>query len=1096
MGDELLTILFTDLEGSTALYSAKGDAEAREVLAAIDELARRHVSDHGGRPIKSLGDGLMAVFASPRRAVACALAIQSAVAEHGERRPDQRVRVRAGLHTGEVTEADGDLAGEAVAAAARICAKAKGGEVLGSEVIRQVCGSLSDTTFEVRGRVALKGFPERWRLYRIVPANAARTTPVPPGDPTPFVGREVERAELRRLMDRAAAGQGGLVMIGGEPGVGKSRLCEEIATEARQRFRVFVGHCYESGRDLPYMPWVEVIETAMRETAPDELREALGDDASELARLVPQLRRLFPDLPPPVEVPPEQQRRYIFNSVRECVTRLSAVRPRLYVLEDLHWADESTLLLLEHLAERLSSISCLIVGTYRDPPIDVSPQLGETLSNLVRRRQVRLLSLKRHSEAEVEALLRVLSGQPPPHGVYTAIYGETEGNVFFVEEVFRHLTESGRLLDEKGRFRQDISIGELDVPDNVRLVTDRRLERLGEATRQTLSIAAVAGRHVGSQLLQGVAEAQGDELIDALDEAERARLIVTESVGEDEEYWFAHELIRQTLLTRLPAARRRQYHLRVADAMERGGANDVSTQAATIAQHLIEAGASADKARLFRYLVVAGKQALEAAAFEDALRHFRRAASLGDEAAPAERAEMCFQLGMAQRSAGHWSDAIHPWHQALEIQEREGDAEAVGRTCLAAAYSLAWAARWVEGSEMAQRGLVALRHRVSADRARLLAMSAFAIAGAGHYHEGMEQIAEALSLAEALDDRTLLGDVLCQKAMIHHVYMEMQGCVDAGLRGAEIMRTAGELWRLAAILGFVCQSLVCVGRLDDARRVAKEVNPLAERLGNHPAVLQAGRAAALADFFETGNVEALEAFGRRDVEFCERARLPWGCHAWSWLAAAEFLAGSWEEAVRDAETADLLSAPSPLVGSEWAFHLECRAYAGQREEALAMLEAPRVPLPRSGQANGWGQWVVLLALVESLIVLGERERAATLYPLVRECVEHTGVASSYLNEAVLVERIAGMAAAAGARWDAAEAHFTIALEQANALPHRPEQAHTRRWYGRFLVERGGANDLDRARGLLEEAAAGYASMGMPRHEEMARELLAPAGTGP
>jgi hypothetical protein len=416
----------------------------------------------------------MAVFPSPRRAVACALAIQAVLAEQGERKPDQRVRVRAGLHTGEVSEADGDLAGEAVAAAARICAKAKGGEVLGSEVIRQVCGSLSDTSFEVRGRVALKGIPERWRLYRIVATDAARTTPVPLGEPTPFVGREVERAELRRFMERAAAGQGGLVMIGGEPGVGKSRLCEEIAEEARQRFRVFVGHCYESGRDLPYMPWVELVETAMRETAPDELRDALGDEAPELARLVPQLRRLFPDLPPPVDVPPEQQRRYAFNSFREYVTRVSRVQPRLYVLEDLHWADESTLLLLEHLAERLPTIPCLIVGTYRDPPIDVSPQLAATLSRLVRLPQVRLLGLRRHSDVEVEALLRALSGQAPPQEVRTAIYGETEGNVFFVEEVFRHLAESGRLLDEQGRFRRGIAIGELDVPANVRLVTGRR----------------------------------------------------------------------------------------------------------------------------------------------------------------------------------------------------------------------------------------------------------------------------------------------------------------------------------------------------------------------------------------------------------------------------------------------------------------------------------------------------------------------------------------------------------------------------------------------------------------------------------------------
>jgi predicted ATPase len=420
------------------------------------------------------------------------------------------------------------------------------------------------------------------------------------------VGREAEKTELRRLMDRAVAGEGGLVLIGGEPGVGKSRLSEELATEAGGRFRVLVGHCYESGRDVPYMPWVEMIETAMAETPSGEFRQALGADAPEFARLVPELRRLLPDIPPPIEVPPEQQRRYTFNSIRDYVTRVSRAQPRFYVFEDLHWADEPTLLLLEHLAERLPSIPCLVVGTYRDPPIEISPQLAQTLSRLVRLRRARLMSLARHSEDEVEALLRALSGEAPPAGVRSTIYGETEGNAFFVEEVFRHLAESGRLLDDEGRFRPDIEIGELDVPANVRLVTGQRLERLSETTQQTLGIAAVAGRHVGYELLEAVADVAGDDLIDALDEAERASLIVTRTSGQQEEYWFAHELTRQTFLTRLPAARRRRHHLRVADALERVFSDDLPAQAGTIAQHLVEAGSSADPTKLFGYLVMAG----------------------------------------------------------------------------------------------------------------------------------------------------------------------------------------------------------------------------------------------------------------------------------------------------------------------------------------------------------------------------------------------------------------------------------------------------------------------------------------------------------
>lgn len=162
-----VTILISDVEGSTALHSARGDAEAQTVLGICDSLVRTQVRDHRGRAIKSTGDGLLAVFTSPRRAVECALAIQQAVTQHGDEQPHQQVRVRVGLHAGEISEEVGDVHGSAVNAAARICGRARGGEVLVSEVVRQLCGPLPDTVFTERGRVTLKGFPERWRLYEI-----------------------------------------------------------------------------------------------------------------------------------------------------------------------------------------------------------------------------------------------------------------------------------------------------------------------------------------------------------------------------------------------------------------------------------------------------------------------------------------------------------------------------------------------------------------------------------------------------------------------------------------------------------------------------------------------------------------------------------------------------------------------------------------------------------------------------------------------------------------------------------------------------------------------------------------------------------------
>jgi len=910
------------------------------------------------------------------------------------------------------------------------------------------------------------------------------------GGRTPFVGRRTELAELRRGLARAVAGTGGLVLIGGEPGVGKSRLCEELAADAefRGRFRVLVGHCFDSGRDVPYGPWVEVIESATRHVPPEELRRALGDDAAEFARLVPELHRMLPDVPPPVEVAAEQQRRFTFNSIRDYLSRVSRGRPRLIVVEDLHWADEPTLLLLEHLAERLASIPCLVVATYRDPPIDVSPQLATTLARLAgSRRRATLLTLSRHSAGEVEALLGALGGQAPPPALCAAVQGQTEGNVFFVEELFRHLAESGLLFDDAGRYRADVSPETADVPTTVALVTGQRLQRLSPAARHVLSIAAVAGRQVGFDVLEAACGMDGDDLTDALAEAERARVLVTRpAAGREEEYRFTHELTRQALMAGLPTAQRRRHHLRVADAIEQVHAGDLAARAGTIAQHLHEAGSAAEPGRLFGHLLVAGKRALEAAAFEDALRHLRRAEPLAGHGDPGGRAELYLDLGRAERGVGRWEEAVVPWRQAIEILQGLGRAESVGRVCAEAAYSLLWAGRFSEAHDLARHGLAALGERETADRARLQGMHGMIVAFTLDYHAGLADIDRAVTLAERLPDPAALGEVLLWKTMAHLVFMEMSAAAIAGQRAAGILRQAGQLWQLASTIGFVHECLVNLGRPAEARALNQELAPLAERLGNTGGLWHHLMVDGSLAFCAAGDPGILEAAGRREIELCSQAGLGWASWGLSWLAIAAFLRGDWDEAVDRAQQAQAAAPPTPMWGLEWATHFECRAYAGQRAAAIALLEAERHRLPRPGQPAGWGPWLMLLSVVEGLLALGERKAAAGWYPAVRYCIERTGVVTAYPNDCRLVQRVAGMAAAAGRDWAAAEAHFAAALAQAEELPHRPEQAHVRRFLAAMLLERNQRGDRSRATRLSIEAETLYTAMGMPRHAALTR----------
>jgi class 3 adenylate cyclase/tetratricopeptide (TPR) repeat protein len=1090
-----VTVLFTDVEGSTDLTTRRGDEAAQEILRAQRELVRQQVEQHCGHEVKSLGDGFMVAFASARKAVACAVGIQWALEQHNRQHPDQQVQVRIGLNTGEAIQEEADLFGEAVNAAARIAAKAKGGQILVSETVRGVMGRAKDIELVDRGRFRLKGFPERWRLFEVVWQDETATAPALL-ERTPFVGRKAERAELRRCLDRATRGQGALVMIGGEPGVGKTRLAEELAAEARQRGLLsLTGHCYEMEGAPPYIPFVEILEATARIVLREAFREALGDAAPEVAKLMPELRRLFPDIAVPLELPPEQERRYLFNCMHEFMERAGRAQPLFLVLEDLHWADDSTLLLLQHIAQRLHEMPLLILGTYRDVELDVARPLARALEQFLRQRLAHDLALKRLPEDGVQAMLRALSGQEPPPPLVQAVYSETEGNPFFVEEVFHHLAAEGKLFDAQGRWRSDLSVGELEVPRGVRLVIGRRLERVSEDCRRVLTTAAVIGRGFSFELLETLGDVDTDALLDAIDEAERAHLITSAGDSPEARFTFAHELIRQTLLSGLSLPRRQRLHLRVAEAMERVYARALEEHAADLAHHLYQAGTAADPQKTVHYLVLAGERALEAAAFEDALRHYETAVSLQPGDDRRGRADLLFKRGLARRSLGRWEEALTDWREALNAYEELGDAEAVGRVSSDITLQLLWGARWVEALDVNRRGLNALGEQVNADRCRLLARAGLTLSQAGYYTPGDGMIAQAVAMAQELGDQRLLGRVLASKTVHHWTYLQLPQIVDSGLRAAELLRSAGDLWPLADALWASQHALLFLGRLDEVAKIGQEVEPLAFRLGHLGALLSARRWGGIRELMLTGDIDRYQEFARGDLELCRDLGSPFISTSYTLLGLVHFWRGRWQEALASFQEAVRLEPPGFWTGGDWAFLFLAKAYAGEKDAALALLEQTRGNLPRPGQANTDGAWTMLFGVVEGLAVLGERDEAAKLHPLVLEAID-TGTLMRWAD-ARLLQSIAGMAAAAGGQWDRAEEHYQTALRQAHEVPVVMEQPEVRRWYTRMLIDRdapgdpstGSGRDRDKARELLTEAIAMYRRIGMPKHVEMAEALL-------
>jgi class 3 adenylate cyclase/tetratricopeptide (TPR) repeat protein len=1087
----VLTIMMTDVVGSTVLRRTRGDRDADDMLGLQASIVRDEVAAFGGRVHKALGDGFLISYPSTVPAVRAAVAIQRALRENNTASPQRAVEMRIGIHVGQVAERDGDLLGQAVHAAARVMAEAVGGQILISDEVRKHAEPDLDWSFLDSGLFWLRGFPERWRLYEVAWSDAAAgARPSAMSAPlTPFVERDAERGRLRRLVGDALVGHGRLALVAGEPGVGKSRLVAEIGDEAQARgMRVLAGHCVEMSGAPPYLPYVEMIEQAITNPrSPLALREALGDVAPEIARIAPALRRVFPNIPPPVELPAELARRYLWNSLSEFIGRAAQVQPLLLVVEDLHWADESTVLLTEYLAPLLPEMPVLVLGTYRDAEVDLSQPLGRVIGNLGHRELLERISLRRLSLDGVGGMLQALAGQPPPGELTQVIHRETEGNPFFVEEVYLHLVESGVLLDEHGRLRRDLRLDEVSVPESIRLVVGERLDRLASSTYEVLAAAAVSGRVFTSEIVGEVAGTSDDALDEAFDEAERARLLARGKIPG--ELMFSHELIRQTVLSDVSAVRRQRLHLRTAKAISRRYPDDLESHAGDLAYHLSHAGRSGDRASLVHYLTIAGDRAFDVAAFDDAVRHYEHALSLISSADQLGRAQLLERLAMALRSVGRWDDALRTMNDALDHYEAVGEVEAIGRMGWAMVYQLVWTARLVEGVQVGQRTLAALGNTGSADKARLLSALGWALSVSGDYSTATATFDQARGLAEQVGNERAIADVLHMQTLHHLAYAEFTDGIRVGLRAAETFERESALWDLCSVQAFVIYEDGALGSREQATSLADKTLSIAGRLGHIGATFivlcDRIREAAM-----LGDLPQVEALGPQILEIGERGGLPWRFVGYIYLGLAAHWRDDAERAEAELRKAVEMEPPGAIGGQSGSLLARHLAYQGRTDEVMELFESARSGLPSLEVTSGIGSWNGMLGFVEALYLCDLYEEAAALSPLVEGVLE---LGKRWLAfDGRLVETRAGLVAAAARRWETAEHYFGMAREAAEQMSNRLELADLGRLHARMLLERGDTGDNARAVEMLEKAVAEYRDFGMPAYAAEAERLRSQA----
>jgi predicted ATPase len=403
-----------------------------------------------------------------------------------------------------------------------------------------------------------------------------------------IVSRAIELAALHAAVAEVEGGQSRVVLLSGEAGIGKSRLVTEIETEARSRgFKILQGNCFQRYLASPYAPLLDLVRSSVA-NQPLSVREAaLEPFAQEFFPLLPDL---IPPLPAPAAFPtpgPEQEQRRLFVALAAFLTRLAAGHPLLFVIEDLHWCDESSLEFLQYFLRQSTSFPWLVLLTYRSD--ELHSVFIDWLAQQDRERRAREFSLARLTHSDVDAMLAaIIDLDPATRGeLLNTLYSLTEGNPFFVEEVLTSLRAAGGIFYADGAWRSK-RLDNLRIPRSVAAAVRQRSNRLSENASELLTLAAVAGRRFDVDLLLSITQKTEEQLLHLLKELMAAQLVIEEP---EDRFAFRHALTREAIYADLLGRERKALHRSIAETMERLYASALDAHLADLAYHFSEAGA-------------------------------------------------------------------------------------------------------------------------------------------------------------------------------------------------------------------------------------------------------------------------------------------------------------------------------------------------------------------------------------------------------------------------------------------------------------------------------------------------------------------------
>jgi DNA-binding CsgD family transcriptional regulator len=882
------------------------------------------------------------------------------------------------------------------------------------------------------------------------------------------VGRSSELDLLRTLVPRALGESGRAVLISGEAGAGKTRLARELAADVvGDGVLVLYGACDTAVR-VPYRPFLDALDQLVKRMRPEELERL---QVAELARLLPNAAVPLGVRAAASASDPDTARHRLHIAVADLLAVAARQMPLLFILEDIHWSDVPSLLLLRHLVRASGEARMLLVATYRDVGESTAPDLTETLIDMRRNEGTTAVHLATLAGAEIADFVRLNTGAEPAAGLTRAIVDLTGGNAFLLTELWRELVETASLRESDGTVRLDRPIPSLSAPDSVRAVASHRFEWLSPVAVRALETAAVAGSEFELSTLREATDLEERDLLDAVDEAERNGMI-SEIPSRGLAYRFSHELMRLAVIERLSAARRAAIHLRVADALARHGkGGKPGTHLAALAHHYAAGAPVGGTEQAVRYNLLAARAAASSLAFDESAEQLRTAIALGIPDS-AQAAEAYLELGDVTHRAGKAPDALAAFRRAAELARELDDPELLARAAIGFEETC-WRPAIHDGNSVAllREAAARLGAEDSELRTRVLGGLARALDLHGEALEAAAAADESIAMARRCGDRRGLASTLAGAwSRLTSTPEEISGMLAEALAIGEEL---GDSDLCTEVLGWLVPSSVA---LCDHRRARRHLARLFEAAHRQkqPFHLHVAEHYSAALALSDGDLAEADAAAIRSYD-------------WSRLLTGRDASGSYgiqmfnirREQGRLAEMAPVVRMIDRKGRGVWRPGLAAvLAELGMTQEAGRELRHVMLEGLERERRSLW--MAALVYLTDAAALLEDADAAELLY---RELSPYSGanVIIGYLVACFgSADRYLGTLATVLGEWDLAERHFEAAAALNRQLGAHTWLAHTHYEHGRMLLRRGNPGDRDAASALMRDALGLAHTLELPR----------------